>query len=213
MSLLLERLNQQLGLERIPGPVLPDLHKKTGISGDQVRFIRAPPQPMDDRQVALGAHTDFGSVTLLFNKLGGLQVYAPEELEHVQGQSYDGWLYVKPLPGHCIVNLGDAMVKFTGGLLKSATHRVVNPPGEEQGKLTRHSLVYFARPEDNVMLKALKGRGSRAIDDVAAAMERRGEVDEEISAKNWILRRALGRRGAGGYTMKDDAGTETRGSR
>lgn len=128
------------------------------------------------------------------------------------GKSYEDWLYVKPLPGHCIVNLGDAMVKFTGGILKSATHRVVNPPGEEQGSLVRHSLVYFARPEDEVMLRILEAKGSHMIDEVAAAKVSRGEVEEEISAKDWILRRALGRRGAGGYTMKDSDGTEIKGA-
>ncbi|KAL9058004.1 MAG: hypothetical protein Q9162_001996 [Coniocarpon cinnabarinum] len=211
VSVILARLNEKLGLSTAPVPVLSGLHRRSSISGDQVRFIRAPPQPMDDRQASLGAHTDFGSVTLLFNRLGGLQVLPPPELTNEHGESYTDWLYVKPLPGHCIVNLGDAMVKFSGGILKSATHRVVNPPGEEQGKLVRHSLVYFARPADEVMLRVLRGQGSKMIDAAAAERESRGEVDEEITAKDWILRRALGRRGKAGYSMKDADGTEVKG--
>ena len=178
-----------------------------------MRFVRAPPQPMDDRKLSIGAHTDFGSVTLLFNKLGGLQVYPPPEVTRDDGSPYNEWLYVKPLPGHCIVNLGDAMVKFTGGILKSATHRVVNPPGEEQGSLTRTSLVYFSRPEDDVLLKILKGQGSKLIDEVATAREARGDRDEEINARDWVNRRALGRRGVKGYDNKATGGTEVAGTR
>ena len=37
------------------------------------------------------------------------------------------------LAGHAIVNLGDAMVNFTNGLLRSNIHRVVSPPGEQAG--------------------------------------------------------------------------------
>jgi isopenicillin N synthase-like dioxygenase len=82
------------------------------------------------------------------------------------------------------------MVKFTAGMLRSNIHRVVNPPGQ-QGDQTRLSLVYFSRPLDEVVLKTLEG--SSMI--VAKRKEMNGSLDEEeVSAKEWILRRALGRR-------------------
>jgi len=56
------------------------------------------------------------------------------------------WCYVRPLEGHCIINLGDALVKFTKGVLRSNIHRVVSPPGGQAGT-TRYSLVYFSRAE------------------------------------------------------------------
>lgn len=115
---------------------------------------------------------------MLFNRVGGLQVLPPGEDEE--------WLYVRPLPGHAIVNLGDAMVKFTNGLLRSNIHRVVSPPGE-QGGCTRHSVVYFARPEDDVLLRRLEG--SKLIPELD------GTEEEEINSRDWVLRRALGRRG------------------
>lgn len=98
-------------------------------------------------------------MTVLFNRLGGLQVLPPDS---------DRWCYVKPLKGHCVCNLGDAMVKFTAGVLRSNIHRVVNPPGEQGGE-TRMSLVYFSRPEDEVVLKVLEG--SAVIDEA-----RKGQV-------------------------------------
>lgn len=143
-----------------------------------MRFVKAPPQPADDRRTALGEHTDFGSVTILFNRLGGLQVLPP-------GADAE-WVYVRPLPGHAIVNLGDAMVKFTNGLLRSNIHRVVSPPGE-QGDSTRYSLVYFARPEDDILLRRLEGSERiPALED--------GVEEEVINSKDWIIRRALGNR-------------------
>lgn len=179
--LILGLLNERLGL---PEKTLENLHRLEATSGDQVRWVRSPPQPKDDRATALGEHTDFGSVTVLFNRLGGLQVLPPGDGSQ--------WKYVRPLEGCCVVNLGDALVKFSRGVLRSNIHRVVNPPGEQEGE-TRFSLVYFARPEDDVILKALEG--SEIIDQ----RKRQGEDEKEITAKEWILRRALSRRTGGDF--------------
>jgi isopenicillin N synthase-like dioxygenase len=165
--------------------------------------VKAPPQDQSLKGVALGEHTDFGSVTVLFNRLGGLQVRLPSYIDAIpplevtavdDPLTKDGWTYVRPLPGHCIVNLGDALVKFSDGRLRSNIHRVISPPGE-QAKETRYSLVYFCRPEDDVGLRSLVAGGS---------------VDEEVvTSKEWILRRALGRRNNGGYGgWAGSAGTE-----
>lgn len=211
---LTQKAKQDGGLEA--------LHRLYATSGDQIRFVRAPPQEQSTKGVALGEHTDFGSVTVLFNRLGGLQVRLPEGMDAVpptqrgptpagptQGSMseagmsetetklcQDGWCYVRPLPGHCIVNLGDALVKFSSNKLRSNIHRVVAPPGR-QGEVTRYSLVYFCRPEDDVLLRSLMEGG-----------EEKGEKREEegVTAKEWILRRALGRREAGGW--EKSAGTE-----
>lgn len=172
---------------------LQSLHRIDSISGDQVRWVRSPPQPPDDRQTALGEHTDYGSVTILFNRLGGLQVLPPNQ---------DTWTYVKPLQGHCIVNLGDAMVKFTAGILRSNIHRVANPPGAQQNEV-RYSLVYFNRPQDDVILKVLGG--SRMID------ERKKEMgigeEKDVTAKDWIMNRAFNRTlGTEGERLEKNAG-------
>jgi isopenicillin N synthase-like dioxygenase len=212
--MLLAILNERL---QLPQSKLQGLHRLDAVSGDQVRFVKAPPQPKDDRRTALGAHTDFGSVTVLFNKLGGLQVRLPAGVEPVPPKSsqngsknvacltgaengeQEQWVYVHPLPGHAIINLGDAMVKFSAGILRSNIHRVVSPPGA-QAETTRFSLVYFSRPEDDVLLGPLK--------ESPLVAERAGAGDEEvISSKDWILRRALGRRGKGKF--EDSEGTET----
>jgi isopenicillin N synthase-like dioxygenase len=169
----------------LPAETLTSLHRQMQISGDQVRFVKSPPQPPSDMRTALGKHTDFGSITILFNRLGGLQILPPPSLTPA-GQNPE-WTYVKPLPGHCIVNLGDAMVKFTNGLLRSNIHRVVSPPGE-QAKETRYSLVYFSRPEDEVILKRLEGS------DVIPELQE-GEEEEQMNSKEWVKLQAMRLRG------------------
>ncbi|KAJ4290509.1 hypothetical protein N0V90_010726 [Kalmusia sp. IMI 367209] len=201
-SLLSSRL--PLNASTLTSGGLPSLHDLTTPSGDQIRFVKAPPQAPSSAAVALGEHTDFGSVTILFNRLGGLQVRLPPSIAPLAASSAtpcspaeqdlckDGWAYVRPLPGHCIVNLRDALVKFSGGRLRSNIHRVVPPPGE-QGRVDRYSLVYFCRPGDDVVLRGLVEGGGE-------------EEGEGVSAKEWILRRALGRRKADGW--EKSAGTE-----
>ena len=193
VKLVLDLLNEHLGL---PKGYLHSLHRLEACSGDQVRFIKAPPQPTDDEQVALGEHTDFGSVTVLFNRLGGLQVIPP-------GREAS-WCYVMPLPGHAFIYLGDAMVKFTNGLLRSNIHRVVAPPGD-QAQCTRYSLVYFNRPGDDVELKRLQG--SSIIPPLEAGVQ-----EESVKSKDWIIRRALGSRpgivGSDAFDITKSRGTE-----
>lgn len=112
VSLLLTHLNTQLHL---PPTAMQNLHRLEHNLGDHIRFIKPPPQPIDDRRTALGEHSDVGSVTILFNRLGGLQVLPPSD-------GAEG-CYVRPLPNRAIVDIGNAMVKFTDGLLRS-----VQPP-------------------------------------------------------------------------------------
>lgn len=191
VTLVLDLLNQHLEL---PPSTLAKLHRLDKPSGDQVRFIRAPPLPVDERDITLGEHTDFGSVTVLFNRVGGLQILPPGEDAT--------WCYVRPLPGHAIINLGDSMVKFTNGLLRSNIHRVVSPPGL-QADTTRYSLVYFSRPEDDVLLTRLQGS-----DRIPPLLP--GETEEQVNSKDWVIRRALARRVElqGHIDFEKAAGTE-----
>lgn len=71
------------------------------------------------------------------------------------------------------------------GLLRSNIYRVISPPGE-QAEHTRYSLVYFARPEDDVLLKRLESEVIPALAD--------GEEEEVVNAKDWINRRAISKR-------------------
>ncbi|KAM3071026.1 hypothetical protein ACMFMG_009932 [Clarireedia jacksonii] len=185
VTLILNHLEKHL---QLPSQTLTSLHRLTSPSGDHIRLIRAPPQPPSDLRTSLGKHTDFGSITILFNRLGGLQILPPPAIIP-SGQTPE-WMYVKPIRDHCIVNFGDAMTKFTRGVVRSNIHRVVAPPGQ-QGKETRWSVVYFGRPEDDVVLRGLGGE------------KEEGEEEGGMNAREWIKLQGLRLRNAnvGGNEM------------
>ncbi|KAJ7200513.1 Clavaminate synthase-like protein [Mycena pura] len=169
---LLDVLNDKLGL---PKGTLARLHPREDYSGSETRVLYSP--PIVGRQV-LSAHTDFGSLSLLYNRLGGLQVLVP---------GAESWQYVKPIPGHAICNLGDAMAIFSAGILRSNLHRVVNPPGL-QGAHYRFSLVYFMRPADSVVLRALADSSPLIADAVARAPDLT-MYETGATAIEWFTRR------------------------
>lgn len=209
IQLLLTRLSSSLGLSESES--LAQLHRLQHAGGDHASLIKTdmPPREVDNGALTMGAHTDYGLVTLLFNRLGGLQIYTPPGTRDVSGQQDGGWMYIRPLPDHCIVNLGDATVKLSAGIFRSATHRVLRPP-RNQGGTTRSSLAYFSHPESDVVLRALRGKGSDLIDRVSAARDAAGEVDEAITSTDWLVRRSLPKPTREGYAIA--MGTEAKDS-
>lgn len=196
LTTLFRSLSYSLGL---PLDTFANLHRFDVPSGCHARLIQVHPY-LNPLQQTLGEHTDFGSLSILFNRLGGLQVQLPD--------SHD-WVHVRPAAGTAIVNLGDAMVKFSAGILRSNLHRVVSPPGEQAG-LMRHSLVYFCRPEHEAILKRVEG----------GLIDAEGEDDGEegVSSREWLERRHLARKigvGAVGFQRPGDLakGKGTEGSR
>lgn len=91
-------------------------------------------------------HTDYNTLTFLFHQpVAGLQVQTPDA-----GQ----WKHVRSPRDAVIVNIADALEFLSGGYLKSTVHRVVRPPEDQVARgETRLSLIYFARPEADVVLR------------------------------------------------------------
>lgn len=172
IDLMFAHLDKHL---QLPAGTLYSLHRINERSGDHIRFNKKAPAVFSEERAKLGEHTDFGSLTILFNWLGGLQIRLPETNE---------WVYVRPIPGSAVVNLGDALVKFSAGLLRSNVHRVA-PPLPPQDGLDRHSLVYFSRPEDSVVLRRLKG-------GIIDAQPQSETQEVEMTSEEWILRRSVG---------------------
>jgi isopenicillin N synthase-like dioxygenase len=114
--LILRTLASQLGL---PEDSFTNLNLFDHPSGDHCRLTHKPPSPPSPdggvscpSSLGLPSHTDFGSVTVLFNWLGGLQVESHIDTTTKsseggeRGEVQREWEWVKPLPGHAIVNLG-----------------------------------------------------------------------------------------------------------
>lgn len=144
-STILTHLSTHLAL---PPQTLASMHALTQRSPSNLRFLHMPPQHASAAQTSLVGHTDNGSVTVLFNIVGGLQVL----------DDTDTWRYVRPEPGHAIINLGDSMVQWTGGVLRSNMHRVVPAPGA-QSECPRFSVAYALKPPYACRMERLKGEG------------------------------------------------------
>ncbi|CAD6587020.1 MAG: hypothetical protein ASARMPRED_002975 [Alectoria sarmentosa] len=175
--LIMNQLDQHLCL---PKGTLASLQRLDRPSRSQLRMLRYPPQPEGDRRTAFLGHTDFGTLTILFNIIGGLQILPPG-LEAKD----ENWRYIKPEPGCAILNLGDAMVEWTGGILRSNLHRVYFAPGA-QAEYERYSLAYAIRPEGSVSMKRLNLPGSLIppLND--------GEQELECDASEWGTSKAIG---------------------
>ncbi|KAI1865990.1 uncharacterized protein JN550_007968 [Neoarthrinium moseri] len=180
--LLLGILAERLG---VAPSAITSQHRIEEPAGDHVRITRGPPRETEELpEIQTPSHTDFGTITILLNWLGGLQVWSESarkaQLNDGQPDSPGEWLWVKPQRGCAIINLGDAAVKFTNGVLCSGRHRVIPAPGA-QGKWPRYSIVYFVRPEDKAVLKQLRGEGIP-----------NGPEEEGLTAQEWIYRQAQG---------------------
>ncbi|KAF8890207.1 hypothetical protein BD779DRAFT_1610898 [Infundibulicybe gibba] len=175
-STLISAFNDRLGL---PKGTLEGMHPEDEFSGSEARCIRSfPSPPTASLKLSLGAHTDFGSLSFLHNRLGGLQVLVP---------GADTWQYVRPIPGHAVCNIGDALKILSGGILRSNLHRVAPPPGA-QAHLERLSLVYFTRPADNIPLRALSDQSALIAQAPSA------DFDTGATAGEWHQRRVRNRR-------------------
>jgi isopenicillin N synthase-like dioxygenase len=119
------------------------------ISRLRVRNYPAPVEPPVPGQLRAGAHSDYGSLTILKteDRPGGLQV-----------QGKDGaWLDVPHRPGCFVVNIGDMMARWTNDRWVSTLHRVVNPPPERVADSRRQSIVFFQNPNYDAVVACLPG--------------------------------------------------------
>ena len=105
-----------------------------------LRAINYPdqPEPPLPGQLRAGAHTDYGSLTLLSmeDAPGGLEV-------HREG---DTWETIRVPSDAFVTNVGDLMAQWTNDAWRSALHRVANPPRDHEGSSRRQSLVFFHQP-------------------------------------------------------------------
>jgi isopenicillin N synthase-like dioxygenase len=91
------------------------------------------PDP-SERQVGMGAHSDYGLFTILFaDPVPGLQVMG----------RHGTWHDAVPLPGAFVVNIGDLMAQWTNDRWRSTLHRVLPPARPAVGVNRRRSMAFF----------------------------------------------------------------------
>ncbi|KAI1811907.1 2OG-Fe(II) oxygenase superfamily protein [Poronia punctata] len=161
-----------VGLGVDPPDFFTRAHSPEKPSGSILRFLYYPPPSAtpsaqaDD--VRAGAHSDYGSVTLLFRLKGqaGLEILPPD----------NNWVPVPVCPPGTegdpsppiLVNIGDLLSYWTNGLFRSTVHRVTfagsaTGYGDHAKELVddesttepRYSIVYFCHPADDTPLTAV----------------------------------------------------------
>lgn len=113
------------------------------ISALRALHYPATPDTILPGQQRAGAHTDYGSLTILLPGEGsrGLEIRSPS------GQ----WEEVIAPPGCLVVNIGDLMARWTAGRWVSTLHRVVAHPGQPP----RDSLAFFHQPDWQAEIRPL----------------------------------------------------------
>ena len=137
-----------------------------------LRAIHYPPITIDPgNSVRAGQHEDINLITLLMGASAeGLQVL----------NKNNEWIGITAIPGSLVVNVGDMLQRLTNGVMKSTTHRVVNPPREKWGT-SRYSIPFFLHPIGKMPLNAL----SNCISND------RPKAFEDITAGNYLEQRLI----------------------
>ena len=102
----------------------------------------APPLP---GQLRAGAHTDYGFITILRSEAadGGLQV---------RTRSGD-WIDAPAVDGAFVINIGDALMRWTNDAWVSTPHRVANPMSGAGSR--RQSIPFFLNPRADTVIDCL----------------------------------------------------------
>jgi len=112
------------------------------------RVLSYPPQtePPLPGQLRAGAHSDYGSLTIVLTDGPGLQVF------NKAGQ----WVDVPQVAGGLVVNIADLMMQWTNDEWVSTLHRVANPPFDDALRnVRRQSLVFFHQPNYDAWIECL----------------------------------------------------------
>ena len=114
-----------------------------------LRVIHYPEQTAAPRpgQLRAGAHSDYGFLTILWSDAapGGLQV---------RTRSGD-WVEAPVVPGAFVVNIGDALMRWTNDRWVSTLHRVANPPHASGRNNRRISIPFFLNPGEDTVIRCL----------------------------------------------------------
>ncbi|MFL6723175.1 MAG: isopenicillin N synthase family dioxygenase [Sphingomicrobium sp.] len=113
-----------------------------------MRLLHYPAQTEPTgNHIRAGAHEDINTITLL---LGAEE--AGLELKTKDGR----WIPVSPKAGELVINIGDMLQRLTNGVLRSTSHRVVNP-APERASHARYSMPFFLHFRPDFMIEALPG--------------------------------------------------------
>ncbi len=96
-------------------------------------------------QIRAGAHSGYGTLTLLFqDEVGGLEVLS------TQGE----WIAAPAIPGAVLINTGDLTQRWSNDVFRSTKHRVSLPQGAKVS-FDRYSIAFFCQPDADAEITCL----------------------------------------------------------
>jgi isopenicillin N synthase-like dioxygenase len=110
-----------------------------------LRLAHYPPIPAHapDGSLRAAPHEDINLITLLCEAtVPGLEILISE----------NRWMPIQAAPDQIVVDIGDMLQNLTNGVFKSTTHRVANPHGGNQRRL---SMPFFVHPRPEIDLSPL----------------------------------------------------------
>ncbi|MEH2401610.1 isopenicillin N synthase family dioxygenase [Nostoc sp.] len=113
-----------------------------------LRSLHYPPlqTPPKSGQVRAGEHSDYGSITLLFqDDVGGLEVQT----------AFGEWIAAPVIPDTVVVNTGDLIQRWTNHVFCSTKHRVMIP-SDNRVNQSRYSIAFFCHPNDDIEIACLE---------------------------------------------------------
>lgn len=127
--------------------------------------------------VRVPSHSDFGTLTLLFQRnVGGLQVADMSSTDKFSSSAVNEsakFLDVEPNPETILVNVGYLLMRWTNGRWKNTVHRVSEPPSAhimnapevESSDLVpeRYSIAFFSFPDAKTTIEPLESCCSNQV--------------------------------------------------
>lgn len=119
---------------------------------------------LEPGQLGMGAHTDYGIVTILWaDPVPGLEILGSD------GE----WKSVTPQPGALLINLGDLLARWTNDQYRSTMHRVVPPTDSDGRSIRRRSAAFFHDGNADAVVSTLStcrdADGGSPYEDVTVA--------------------------------------------
>lgn len=148
---------------------------KTDHGNSILRPIHYPPLQDglgEPGSVRAGQHEDINLITLLVGSgEPGLEVLT------LKGE----WIPVTTIAETIVVNVGDMLQRLTNNVLRSTTHRVVNPPAPFS-EVPRYSIPFFLHPNSEFLIKSLAG---------CVTAENPENYPEPITANDYLTQRLI----------------------
>jgi isopenicillin N synthase-like dioxygenase len=178
---------------QVPAPGLSPTHSESLF---QLRLLHYPAIAVEElsggKRERINAHSDFGTLTLLFqDSVGGLEIEDPKQPGVFRT--------AEPIEGTVLVNIGDLLARWSNDRWRSSVHRVGLPPAYRQRDTNevderygakakggmvpdRYSIPVFATANMDTVIEALPGCWSEQNPKKYESVTAWGYVQERMAA-------------------------------